>query len=127
MSISWLDIAKNESALGVVIDLIKMNPSKTILFDEFLSRSKEFNLNERDTVKFICLMVSIFGGTQVYLPREDPFKQAAIYRMIYKEFKGNNTSELARKYGMSVMAIQRGIKACRKADAEIRKAMDGLK
>ncbi|GLQ73542.1 hypothetical protein OPW13_13535 [Vibrio europaeus] len=127
MSISWLDIANKDMALNVVIDLIKMNPSKTKVFDEFLSRSKEFNLEERDTVKFICLMVSVFGGCQIYLPSDDAFKQAVTYRLIYKEFKGNNANELSRKYGMSVIAIQRVIKACRKADAEIRKAMDGVK
>lgn len=127
MSISWLDIANKEMALDVVIDLINMNPSKTKVFEDFLARAKEFNLEERDTVKFICLMVSVFGGSQIYLPSDDAFKQAVTYRLIYKEFKGNNTNELSKKYGMSVITIQRVIKACRKADVEIRKAMDGLK
>ena len=127
MSIEWLDIAKKESALDVVIDLINMNPSKSKIFEEFIAVSKALDFDERDIVKFICLMIAVFGGSQIYLPNEQSFKQAVIYRLIYKNFKGDNTAELSRQYGMSVIAIQRVIKACRKADNEMRKVIGEIK
>lgn len=126
MAIEWVDIANDDNALDIVIDLIKMNPSKTKVFDEFLSRAKELELGEKETVKFICLMVAVFGGSQIYLPNDETFKLLVIYRLIYNDFTGNNTSELSRKYGMSVPAIQRVVKACRKADLEARKALQGI-
>ncbi|MBO1856820.1 transcriptional regulator [Burkholderia cenocepacia] len=59
-----------------------------------------------------------FGGTQPYIPRSLPHKLSERDRQIYREFRGDNYAQLARKHGLSEVQIrkivQRGIDADRR-------------
>ncbi|HHC6514870.1 TPA: Mor transcription activator family protein [Vibrio parahaemolyticus] len=126
VSISWADIAKNEDHIDVALDVLAMNPDNEFIFDLFLSKAKEIGLDKRDAFKFICLMISDFGGLQFYLPKDSTYKKLVVYKLIHKEFDGTNVKELSKKYSMSTQTIYRIIKACTKADREARKAKESL-
>lgn len=125
MSMTWLDIANNDESIDLAIEVLSLNPDNNFLFSEFLDKCKEFNLNASDSFKFICVMIDLFGGIQVYLPKESSFKKLVVYKMIYSEFNGRNTRELANKFSMSTQAVHRIIKACTKAEVDARKSISG--
>lgn len=126
MNLDWVDIAKDDCAIDLAINLMSSNKSSSAFFDEFIDKAVSFGFSKREAFKFVCLMISTIGGLQVYLPKEDNFKKLITYRLIYRDFKGSNTDELAMKYGLSVQTIGRIVSACRTADKEARKAIEGL-
>ncbi|MEA5313393.1 Mor transcription activator family protein [Vibrio parahaemolyticus] len=125
MNVTWLDIANNNESIDLAIEVLSLNPDNKFLFSEFLNKCKEFNLNSTDSFKFICVMIHLFGGIQIYLPKEASFKKLVVYKMIYSEFNGRNTVELAEKYSMSKQAVYRIVKACTKAEVDARKSISG--
>lgn len=127
MKLSWSDIAMDDSCIDLGINLLDSEKSSSPLFEEFVSKANALGIDKRVSFKFICLMISVMGGLQIYLPKEDSFKSLIAYRMIYKEFTGSNANELASKYDLSVQAIGRIVKACRTADKKARDSIAGLK
>ncbi|MEA5334813.1 Mor transcription activator family protein [Vibrio parahaemolyticus] len=121
VSISWADIAKNEEHIDIALDVLAINPDNEFIFNFFLSKVEEIGLDKREAFKFICLMVSNFGGLQFYLPKDSTYKKLVVYKLIHKEFNGANVKELSKKYSMSTQAIYRIVKACNEADREARK------
>jgi Mor family transcriptional regulator len=59
------------------------------------------------TLELYQLIQTLFGGTQVYIPKER--KKSSLIRAtkIVEEFNGRNITELARKYGFSTTHIYR--------------------
>jgi Mor family transcriptional regulator len=47
------------------------------------------------------------GGRQLYLPRGDDLKEALIHRQIYLLHRGNNTADLAQRFGFTERHVQR--------------------
>ncbi|BCV65526.1 hypothetical protein TUM17387_08850 [Shewanella carassii] len=126
MSIKWCDIAKNENAINIGIEIINNNSGSGLFFDEFISKCSDLGFEDKVTFKFISLLISVCGGSQIYLPKEESFKKLIVYRLVYDEFSGNNITELSKKYNISEQAVYRIVKACREADRESRKAIEGL-
>ena len=120
MNLDWADIANNESYIDIAIKILGLNESNSIFFEEFMSKAESVGFDKREAFKFVCLMVSVMGGMQIYLPKELSFKKLIAHRLIYKEFTGSNTRDLAKKYDLSMAAVSRVISACRAADKEAR-------
>lgn len=51
-----------------------------------------------------------WGGQSIYIPMDLGAQRAARNERIFKEFTGDNQSELAAKYGLSVPAVYRILK-----------------
>lgn len=126
MSIDWVDIANDDKSIDVAIRVLSINEDTGSFFKDFLCRTEEAGIDNKEAFKFICLMISAFGGLQVYMPKESTFKKLVTYQLIYTEFKGNNAKELSNKYSISMQAVYRIIKACTKADVMARKAKESL-
>lgn len=47
----------------------------------------------------------LFGGCVIYIPKLHTTNNSDRNRLIKQEFTGNNHTELARKYGLSIQAI----------------------
>ncbi len=125
MSLNFSDIADDEYAINVALDVLQNNTDVGEFFSNFFEASKKLGIEEGTSFKFVCLMISMLGGQQVYLPKEEVFKQYLEYQLIYNEFSGNNVDELAKKYKTSTQNVFRIVKACRKADVESRKQISG--
>lgn len=126
MNLDWIDIANNESYIDIAIKILGLNESNSAFFEEFMIKAESTGFDKRDAFKFVCLMVSVMGGMQVYLPKEIAFKKLIAHRVLYKEFTGSNTRELAEKYDLSMAAVLRAISACRAADKKARELIKGL-
>lgn len=63
-----------------------------------------------DTVGADCFMelVRVYGGSCVYIPKNDNIMRSIRNRNIRNDFNGHNFKELAIKYGLTVARI-RGI------------------
>ena len=48
-----------------------------------------------------------FSGEAVYIPKIDTIEARAVARQVQKEFNGENTKELARRFGVGVRLVQR--------------------
>ncbi|AZQ10122.1 Mor transcription activator family protein [Shewanella khirikhana] len=127
MSVNWNDIAKDNKAIEIGLNIIKQNRGNSLFFDELMTRAKSLGFDEKESFKFISLLISVVGGSQIYLPKEESFKKLIVFRLVYADFTGDNVSELSKKYDLSAQAIFRIVKACRAADKESRKAMEGVK
>lgn len=46
-------------------------------------------------------LVRVFGGTSVYIPKQDIFSRAVRNEKIRQEYDGRNTKTLAIKYGLT--------------------------
>ncbi len=49
----------------------------------------------------------VFGGTRIYIPKEEELLKGLKYDKIAKEFTEKNAKELARKYHLSERTIYR--------------------
>ncbi|MGH8782092.1 Mor transcription activator family protein [Paraburkholderia sp.] len=47
-----------------------------------------------------------FGGTQIYVPRALTYRLSQRDAEIFREFRGDNFPQLARKYGLSEMQLR---------------------
>lgn len=61
-------------------------------------------------------MAANWGGQLIYFPIGTAIKLSARDQEIWNEFTGNNHSQLARKYGVSLQWIYKIVKAMRQAD-----------
>ncbi|EKQ3592440.1 hypothetical protein V6969_002199 [Vibrio parahaemolyticus] len=127
MEMNWIEIAKNEDAVNIALNLLKDNTEIDWFFDELIAESEALGIDKPEAFKLICVMISILGGQQVYLPKELHFNRYLSYRLIYSDFNGNNANEVAKKHNVSSAHVIRVVKACTKADREARKALEGIK
>lgn len=51
-----------------------------------------------------------FGGTVIYIPRENRLKKNTIRRQVVEEFNGTNSKQLSKKYGISYSTVWRILK-----------------
>ena len=49
----------------------------------------------------------IFGGTSIYIPKEEELLRCSKHNEIFQEFDGGNTKELAKKHELSERTIYR--------------------
>ncbi len=61
-------------------------------------------------------MAAHWGGQNLYFPKGMSVKLCRRDRQIYDDFNGSNQSDLARKYGVSLVWIYKIVKAVRKED-----------
>jgi len=57
----------------------------------------------------LTLLSHVFGGTSIYIPKEEELQRSEKYKKILEEFTGGNTKELAEKYNISERTIYRVI------------------
>ncbi|MEF1256941.1 Mor transcription activator family protein [Vibrio sp. M260112] len=126
MEMNWIEIAKNKDAVNIALTVLKDNSGIDWFFDEFIAESENLGIDKSEAFKLICVMISILGGQQVYLPKEVHFNRYLSYRLIYSDFNGNNTNEVAKKHNVSAAHVIRVVKACAKADREARNALEGV-
>ena len=68
---------------------------------------------EKEKIKGIenlIILSHVFGGSNIYIPKEKEQQKREIYKKIVKEFTGENTKELAEKYCISERTVYRMIK-----------------
>ena len=82
---------------------------------DVLSQAKYEDMTEEqkmliDTIGADCFMdlVRVYGGSYVYIPKNDNIVRSIRNRNIRNDFNGHNFKELAAKYGLTVARI-RGI------------------
>ena len=56
------------------------------------------------------------GGAQVYIPKVDSIERCARDVAIWRDFRGHNTKELARRYGVTEIHVYRIVKRMRALD-----------
>lgn len=56
-------------------------------------------------------MADDWGGQQVYIPRNAAGQRQGRNAQIFREFTGDNVPDLAKKYGLTIQAVYRIIKA----------------
>ena len=84
---------------------------------EVLSQAKYEDMTEEqkmliDTIGADCFMdlVRVYGGSYVYIPKNDNIVRSIRNRNIRNDFNGHNFKELAAKYGLTVARIRSIIK-----------------
>ena len=65
-------------------------------------------------------MATHWGGQNIYFPMGLSYILSKRDRQIYAEFNGNNHSELARKYGISLQWVYKLIKTVHKEEMATR-------
>ncbi len=63
------------------------------------------------------------GGAGVYVPTADSIQRHERDEAIWREFRGDNVQELARKYGVTTIHLYRLIKRMRAEEAARRQAV----
>lgn len=73
-----------------------------------------------DTVGADCFMelVRVYGGSCVYIPKNDNIMRSIRNRNIRNDFNGRNFKELAIKYGLTVARIRGIIKEMEPTEKE---------
>ncbi len=61
-------------------------------------------------IENLIILSHVFGGSNIYIPKEKELQKREIYKKIVKEFTGENTKELAEKYCISERTVYRMIK-----------------
>ena len=61
-------------------------------------------------IENLTILSHVFGGSNIYIPKEKELQKREKYKKILEEFTGENTKELAEKYGISERTIYRVIK-----------------
>lgn len=72
--------------------------------------------------QLVMAQAHYFGGMQIYLPRNDRLKRCLRDIQIYREYKGNNVRQLARRYRLTeitIYAILRDQTAAEKARRQL--------
>nr|DAE68383.1 MAG TPA: Mor transcription activator family [Caudoviricetes sp.] len=84
---------------------------------DVLSQAKYEDMTEEqkmliDTIGADCFMdlVRVYGGSYVYIPKNDNIVRFIRNRNIRNDFNGHNFKELAAKYGLTVARIRSIIK-----------------
>ena len=84
---------------------------------DVLSQAKYEDMTEEqkmliDTIGADCFMdlVRVYGGSYVYIPKNDNIVRSILNRNIRNDFNGHNFKELAAKYGLTVARIRSIIK-----------------
>ena len=84
---------------------------------DVLSQAKYEDMTEEqkmliDTIGADCFMdfVRVYGGSYVYIPKNDNIVRSIRNRNIRNDFNGHNFKELAAKYGLTVARIRSIIK-----------------
>lgn len=85
-------------------------------------RHKEY-INIIGTENFL-LLCRAFGGTSIYIPKEEEFLRKEKYHQIAEEFNGENVKELAIKYGVSERTVYTIIKRNCKRKQEMKGQMN---
>ena len=85
----------------------------------YLKQRHEEYVNLIGMENFI-LLCRAFGGTSIYIPKEEELLRKEKYCQIEKEFNGKNIKELARKYGISERTVYKVIKRKCKKQQEIK-------
>ena len=80
---------------------------------DVLSQAKYEDMTEEqkmliDTIGADCFMdlVRVYGGSYVYIPKNDNIVRSIRNRNIRNDFNGYNFKELAAKYGLTVARIR---------------------
>ena len=80
---------------------------------DVLSQAKYEDMTEEqkmliDTIGADCFMdlVRVYGGSYVYIPKNDNIVRSIRNRNIRNDFNGHNFKELAAKYGLTVALIR---------------------
>ena len=81
---------------------------------DVLSQAKYEDMTEEqkmliDTIGADCFM-RVYGGSYVYIPKNDNIVRSIRNRNIRNDFNGHNFKELAAKYGLTVARIRSIIK-----------------
>lgn len=96
-------------------DLKQLWPMRLVEFYEILSHSIALTggiTGEQNTQLSASMVTAIaqhFGGVSFYLPHNEKLTKAIRDIKIWKEFKGNNYAQLAKKYRVSEMTIRTAI------------------
>ena len=84
---------------------------------DVLSQAKYEDMTEEqkmliDTIGADCFMdlVRVYGGSYVYIPKNDNIVRSIRNRNIRNDFNGHNFKELAAKYGLTVARIRSSIR-----------------
>ena len=84
---------------------------------DVLSQAKYEDMTEEqkmliDTIgaDFFMDLVRVYGGSYVYIPKNDNIVRSIRNRNIRNDFNGHNFKELAAKYGLTVARIRSIIK-----------------
>jgi Mor family transcriptional regulator len=81
------------------------------MVDVLVARNRAKGMTEDAAIieaqEVIIVIGQYCGARQIYLPRGDSLKEALIARQIYLLHRGNNTEELADRFGFSVRWVQR--------------------
>ena len=83
---------KYEGLIGEMFD---------VLINEFEKNSKTKNEALALAESTVLTIANYFGGRSFYLPNGTRLKAQIRANRIFKEFKGDNTNELTRKYSLS--------------------------
>lgn len=71
----------------------------------------------------VCESICVeFGGTQPYIPRILPHKLSERDQKIFREFRGDNYHQLARKYDLSEIQIRKIVRRTIEAERGDRQA-----
>lgn len=79
-----------------------------------MGNKKRENLKQRHKeyaeligIENLILLSHVFGGTSIYIPKEEELLKGLKYDKIAEEFTEKNAKELARKYHLSERTIYR--------------------
>ncbi len=79
-----------------------------------MEHKKRENLKQRHKeyaeligIENLILLSRVFGGTSIYIPKEEELLKGLKYDKIAEEFTEKNAKELARKYHLSERTIYR--------------------
>lgn len=94
------------------------------LIDHTLAVLKRHNINDAAAADIAHALAhniaQAWGGLNVYFPKRDSVALNARDQAIWDEFNGDNHSELAKKYNVSVQWVYKVVKRKRAADIQSR-------
>lgn len=93
-----------------------------VLLDSIERKLLENKVDEEQATKLATLIVDDFrhqcGGMSVYIPKGVGLDAILKHNQIYQDFRGNNHTELAKKYGYSEQRIYQIVRAIHAAESK---------
>lgn len=112
--LTWRELIKRDGVIPMIENALKADHRIAgEIYPILKTAAERENVNEHDFIIIFLAICDCMGGMQVYFPKGSALKILLKKHMIYKDFTGNNLTELSIKYKLSEVTIYRYVNEMR--------------